>query len=421
MNVLQLKRRSTMTDQQALRTFNLVFTLFTALVLTLVFGQQASAQTESVLYNFALGSGVGGGPYTGLITDSAGNLYGAARSDTYYGAAYELIPSSGGVWTLRILHEFTSSDGVGPSTGFTMDTAGNLYAADLYGGNGYGAIFELKPISNGTWKVQVLYKFVNNGTDGHYPGATLTMDAAGNLYGTTQEGGLKNVGVVFELTPYAGGGGWKEKILYSLPYKQKLWNFSNYPLTLDSAGNLYGVTDIGGANDVGFVFKLTPRSKGPRNLTTLFSFNSTSSAPFVAFSGAAFDSAGNMDATTALGGTEGYGTVYQLSPSSDGTWTERDIVDFPSSCSPACKPESGIILDSAGNIFGTTPYAAGIAYEVSPNGDGTWTLTDLHNFGSGTDGADPGYGGLLDVSGKLYGTTRVGGTAGRGTVFEITP
>ena len=410
-----------MTDQQALRTFTLVFTLVTALALTVVFVQPANAQTESVLYNFALGSGVGGGPYTGLITDSAGNLYGAARSDTYYGAAYELIPSSGGGWTLRILHEFTSSDGVGPSTGFTMDTAGNLYAADLSGGNGYGAIFELKPISNGTWKVQVLYKFVNNGTDGHYPGATLTMDAAGNLYGTTQEGGLKNVGVVFELTPYAGGGGWKEKILYSLPYKQKLWNFSNYPLTLDSAGNLYGVTDIGGANDVGFVFKLTPTSKGPWNLTTLFSFNSTGSAPFVPFSGVVFDSAGNLYGTTALGGTEGYGTVYQLSPSSDGTWTERDIVDFPSSCSPACKPESGIIMDSAGNIFGTTPYSAGIAYEVSPNGDGTWTLTDLHNFGSGTDGADPGYGGLLDVSGKLYGTTRVGGTAGRGTVFEITP
>src|SRR5258708_6042160 len=94
-----------MSDQQALRTFTLVFTLVTALALTLVFVQPASAQTENVLYNFALGSGVGGGPYTGLITDSAGNLYGAARSDTYYGAAYELIPSSGGGWTLRILHE----------------------------------------------------------------------------------------------------------------------------------------------------------------------------------------------------------------------------------------------------------------------------------------------------------------------------
>jgi uncharacterized repeat protein (TIGR03803 family) len=409
-----------MREQQTLPMSTLVCTLFTALALTLVFAQPASGQTESVLYNFAIGSGVGGGPYTGLIADSAGNLYGAARSDTNNGAAYELIPSSGGGWTLRILHEFTSSDGVGPSTGFTMDTAGNLYAADLYGGNGYGAIFELKPISNGAWKVQVLYKFVNNGTDGHYPGATLTMDAAGNLYGTTQEGGLKNVGVVFKLTPYAGGGGWSEKILCSLPYKQKLWNNSNYPLTLDSAGNLYGVTDIGGAYGWGFVFKLTPTSKGPWTLTTLYSFNLTP-APYVPFSGVVFDSAGNLFGVTALGGTEGVGTVYELSPSSGGGWTERDIVDFPASCSPACKPESGIILDSAGNIFGTTPYSAGIAYEVSPNGDGTWTLTDLHNFGSGTDGADPGYGGLLDVSGKLYGTTVVGGTAGRGTVFEITP
>src|SRR5260370_18107364 len=169
MNLLQRERRSNMTEEQALRTFNLVFTLFTALALTLVFAQPASAQTESVIYsNFVTGSGVGGGPYTGLIADSAGNLYGGAGSNMYNGAAYELVPSSGGIWTLKILHEFTASDGVGASAGFTMDAAGNLYAPDLYGGNGYGAIFELKPISNGTWKVQVLYKLLSNGTDGQY-------------------------------------------------------------------------------------------------------------------------------------------------------------------------------------------------------------------------------------------------------------
>src|ERR1700730_16286618 len=215
MKFAQLKRRlPTMTDQQRLPTFTLVCTLLTARALTLVFAQPASAQTESVIYNnFVTGSGVGGGPYTSLIADSAGNLYGAAGSDMYYGAAYELIPSAGGVWTLKILHEFTNSDNVGVSAGFTMDAAGNLYAPSLSGGSaGYGAIFELKQISNGTWRSQILHSFANNGTDGIYPGATLTMDAAGNLYGTTQEGGLKNVGVVFELTPYAGGGGWNEKI-----------------------------------------------------------------------------------------------------------------------------------------------------------------------------------------------------------------
>jgi len=100
---------------------------FMVLALTLVFAQPASAQTESVLYSFVTGDGAQT-PYGSLITDSAGNLYGAAGSDTYDGVAYELIPSSGGVWTLKILHEFTSSDNVGPSAGFTMDTAGNLYA-----------------------------------------------------------------------------------------------------------------------------------------------------------------------------------------------------------------------------------------------------------------------------------------------------
>src|SRR5216684_3055975 len=276
------------------RILTLVLNLFAALALTVIFAQPASAQTETVIYsNFVTGSGVGGGPYTGLIADSAGNLYGAAGSDMWNGAAYELIPSSGGIWTLKILHEFTVSDGVGASAGFTMDAAGSLYAPDLYGGNGYGAIFELKPISNGTWKVQILYKFVNNGTDGHYPGATLTMDAAGNLYGTTQEGGLKNVGVVFKLTPYAGGGGWNETILSSLPYKQKLWSTTNYPLTMDSAGNLYGVTNIGGAYDGGYVFKLSPTSKGPWTLTTLYSFG-VYTGPAVPWSGVVFDSAGNL-------------------------------------------------------------------------------------------------------------------------------
>jgi uncharacterized repeat protein (TIGR03803 family) len=413
-----------MTEEQGLRRFASVFVLFTALAL---FAQPASAQTESVLYTFLNSSGVGGGPYTGLIADSAGNLYGAARNDTQTGVAYELIPSSGGGWTLKILHEFTTSDGGNPSTGFTMDTAGNLYGADLNGGNGYGAIFELKQISTGAWKVKILYKFVNNGTDGHYPGATLTMDAAGNLYGTTQEGGLKNVGVVFELTPYAGGRGWSEKVLYSLPYKQKHWSDLNFPVTLDSAGNLYGVTNTGGAYDGGYVFKLSPTSKGPWTLTTLYSFGLYPPGPAAPWSGVVFDSAGNLYGVTAGGGTGGVGTVYQLSPSSSsgGVWTERDIVEFPSSCSPTCKPESGITIDSAGNIFGTGiggAFSFGSAYEVSPNGDGTWTLTDLHDFGSGTDGAYPGSGVLLDLSGKLYGTTTEGGgTKGRGTVFEITP
>jgi uncharacterized repeat protein (TIGR03803 family) len=422
MKFAQLKRRfPTMKEQQTLPTFTLVCTLFTALALALVFAQPARAQTESVLYSFTVGSGAST-PVGSLTMDSAGNLYGVAGSNQE-GAAYELSPSAGGTYTLKILHEFTSlSDGI-PVAGLIMDSAGNLYGTCLFGGTSYyGTVYELKKISNGTWRKEVLHNFVNNGIDGNYPGATLTMDAAGNLYGTTQEGGLKNVGVVFKLTPYAGGG-WSETILYSLPYKQKLWNDLNFPVTLDSAGNLYGVSDQG--DNGPYVFKLSPTSKGPWTLTTLYTFG-VGSGPAAPWSGVVFDSAGNLYGVTAGGGTGGVGTVYELSPSSGGVWTERDIVDFPSSCSPACTPESGIIIDSAGNIFGTTPYSGaysfGNAYEVSPNGDGTWTLTDLHDFGSGTDGAYPGSGVLLDLSGKLYGTTTEGGgTKGRGTVFEITP
>lgn len=409
-----------MANQPALRMFTFVFTLL--IILAFVAAPPASAQTESVLYSFTTGDGAIT-PVGSLIMDSSGNLYGVSGSNNE-GAIYELSPSSGGVWTLKILHEFNSlSDGI-PTAGLIMDASGNLYGTCLFGGTSYyGTVYELKRISDGTWRKQVLHNFVNDGKDGNYPGATLIFDKTGNLYGTTQEGGLQNVGVVFELTPYAGGSGWNEKILYSLPYKQKLWNDLNFPLVLDSAGSLYGVSDQG--DNGPYVFKLSPTSKGPWTLTTLYTFGVNSGpAPSAPFAGVVFDSAGNLYGTTAGGGAEGSGTVYELSPSSEGGWTETTLVDFPSSCSPACVPEAGITVDSAGNIFGTAPCTGsyGCAYEVSPNGDGTWALTILYGFSGGTDGADPGSGALLDVSGNLYGTTiEGGGSKGRGTVYEITP
>ncbi len=406
----------------AQRNLTLGLNLFAALALLIMFAQPASAQSESVLYDFTTGDGAQT-PIGSLTMDSAGNLYGVAGSNQE-GAAYELSPSADGTYTLKILHEFTSlSDGT-PIAGLIMDGSGNLYGTCLFGGTSYyGTVYELKKISNGTWRKQVLHNFTGNGTDGAYPGATLTMDAAGNLYGTTQQGGLKNVGVVFKLTPYSGGSGWSESILFSLPYKQKLWNDLNFPLALDSAGNLYGVSDQG--DNGPYVFKLSPTTKGPWTLTTLYTFGEDPGpGPADPWSGVVFDSAGNLYGVTAGGGAEGYGTVYQLSPSPGGGWTERDIVDFPSSCSPACLPEANITVDAAGNVFGTAAATGsnGVAYEVSPNGNGTWTLTILHNFAGGADGAAPGSGAMLNVSGKLYGTTiEGGGSKGRGTVFEITP
>ena len=413
-----------MKERQGHPTFTFLFTLSLALALVVLFASPASAQTETVLYDFTTGDGAVY-PAGNLIMDSSGNLYGVSQSDTE-GAVYELIPSSGGTWTLKILYEFKDlSDGI-PADDLVMDSAGNLYGTCIYGGTSYyGTVYELKRISNGTWRKQVLHNFVNDGKDGNYPGAALIFDKAGNLYGTTQEGGLKNVGVVFELTPYAGGSGWNEKILYSFPYKQKLWNALNFPLVLDSAGSLYGVSDQG--DNGAYVFKLSPTSKGRWTLTTLYTFGASSGpAPSAPFAGVVFDSAGNLYGDTVLGGAEGSGTVYQLSPSADGTWTERNLFDFPSSCSPACGPHTGVTVDAAGNIFGTASASVtgteGAVYELSPDGNGTWNLSILHYFSGGDDGADPSVGPLLNVSGNLYGTTRAGGgTKGRGVVYEITP
>jgi uncharacterized repeat protein (TIGR03803 family) len=401
-----------------------VAVLALSLFITLAAVHPASAQTETVLYDFTTGDGAVY-PAGNLIMDSSGNLYGVSQSDTE-GSVFELIPSSGGMWTLKILYEFKDlNDGI-PAYDLVMDSAGNLYGTCLFGGTSYyGTVYELKHISNGTWRKQVLHNFVNDGIDGNYPGAALIFDKAGNLYGTTQEGGLKNVGVVFELSPYSGGTGWKEKILYSLPYKDIHYAVSNYPLSIDASGNLYGVTNIGGVNDAGYVFKLTPAKTGPWTFSTLYSFQAVLSGPPAdPDSGVVFDSAGNLYGATILGGAEGSGTVYQLSPSADGTWREHDLFDFPSSCSPACGPHIAVTVDAAGNIFGTASSSGsqGAVYELSPDGNGTWNLSILHDFNGGDDGADPSVGSLLDVSGNLYGTTRSGGgSKGRGVVYEIAP
>jgi hypothetical protein len=156
MNFAQLKRRlPTMRDQQTLPMFTLMCTLLTALALALVFAQPASAQTESVLFDFVTGDGAQG-PGGSLTMDSAGNLYGIAGSNQE-GAAYELSPSAGGTYTLKILHEFTSlSDGI-PAAGLIMDSAGNLYGTCFFGGTSYyGTVYELEKISNGTWRKKVL-------------------------------------------------------------------------------------------------------------------------------------------------------------------------------------------------------------------------------------------------------------------------
>ena len=216
---------------------------------------------------------------------------------------------------------------------------------------------------------KVLHSFNNNGTDGIVPDGGVIFDAAGNLYGTTWSGGAYDYwGTVYELTP-AAGGGWTEQVLHS---------FNN--------------VDTDGASPA---------------------------------AGPIFDTAGNLYSTTAGGGTYLKGTVFELTPTAGGGWTETVLHNFGNGTDGAT-PIAGLIFDAAGNLYSTTSGGGtsgnGTVFELSPNGSGGWTETVLHNFHyNGTDGVSPYAGLIFDAAGNLYGTTREGGTSSYGTVFEITP
>ena len=233
--------------------------------------------TERVLYDFTGGSD-GATPFGGRpVFDAAGNLYGTAFGGGSTicsggcGLVYEIVPSTGGGWTQKVLYSFTGgpSDGASPWAGVIFDQSGNLYGTtELGGAYSYGTIFELMPSGSG-WTVKILYNFQNQ-QDGGKPYAGLVLDPSGNLYGATTTGGTGNGGTVFELTP--SGSGWTFQTVYSFTGSSgKLANGPTASLVFDNGGNLYGATAGDGAYGFGAVFKLT-QSGGTWTYTSLYDF-----------------------------------------------------------------------------------------------------------------------------------------------------
>ena len=275
----------------------------------------------------------------------------------------------------------------------------------------------------------MLHSF-GNGTDGQNPYAGLVLDGAGNLYGTTVNGGIHDGGTAFEMTPREGGG-WTETVLRSFgggtdgsaPYAG---------LIFDAAGNFYGTTSSGGIHGLGTVFEMTPRDGGGWTETVLHSFgNAATQDGSTPGAGLIFDTAGNLYGTTYDGGIHGHGTVFEMAPREGGGWTETVLHSFGNvATQDGSAPDAGLIFDTAGNIYGTTElggiYGLGTAFELSPRQGAGWTETVLHSFGNGTDGQNPYAALIFDAAGNLYGTTYQGGIhpcngSGCGTVFEITP
>ena len=331
-----------------------------------------------------------------------------------------LVPAAGAQSKFKTLHTFKGAkDGHGAFGGLIFDAAGNLYGTTIYGGtHNAGTVFKLTPTSTGGWSESVLYSFkCAEGCNPQFE--SLIFDGAGNLYGTTQRGGTYGYGVVFELTPTSTG--WAETVLYSFTGGSDGGN-PYAGLIFDAAGNLYGTT-WSGSNGDGLVYQLTPNSDGSWMESVLYSFTRGSDGAN-SDAGLIFDSAGNLYGVTWGGGTYGYGTVFKLAHNPNGSWTESVLYQFKGDKDGA-SPRARLIFDSAGNLYGTTGNAYtsgyGIAFELVPNADGTWTKHTLHQFTGGKDGANPDGGLVFDSSGNLYGTTPFGGVDGYGVVYKLAP
>ena len=382
--------------------------------------------TETVLHSFDLGSGDGYAPYGGVIFDGAGNLYGTTLEGGTQdrGNVFELSPDGGGGWTETVLHSFRLNgfDGILPQAGLFSDAAGNLFGTTANGGSyNVGTMFEMSHNGNGGW-IEKVYSFDYNGTDGAGPEAGLISDAAGNFYGTTSAGGNSAAGTVFEMSPN-GSGGWTEKLLYS--FGEGLDGIGpQAALVSDANGNLYGTTSAGGFYRAGTAFELSPNGSGGWTERVLHTFGEAADGS-VSLAGLIFDGAGNLYGTTSSGGVNFYGTAFELSPNGGGGWTETVLYSFGAGTDGAVPP-AGLIRDGAGNLYGTTysggTYNLGTVFELTPNGSGGWVETVLYSFNNnGLDGTNPYSGLIFDSAGNLYGTTFYGGTHNTGIVFELTP
>ena len=381
--------------------------------LFLILSQIVSAQKYSVLYTFQ-GESTGSTPVSGLVEDSAGNLYGTTEIGgntsvfaSGLGTVYKLTASG----TETVLYNFSGgADGAYPFASVVRDSSGNLFGTTMGGGAGQcGTVFKLNPAGKET----VLHSF-DCMSQGAKPVSSLIMDPDGNLYGTTEVSGQSNPsGVVFKLDTSGN-----ETVLHTFTGKAD----GGTPvanLIRDSAGNLYGTTENGGSNGFGVVFKLDANA----NETVLHNFAQGTDgawplAPLIE------DAAGNLYGTTVYGDANTYGVVFKINTS--GQMISYDVF---SQTSRGASPEAPVVRDAEGNLYGTTSkggtYNLGVVFKVDVFGN----ETVLYNFTGKSDGSRPLAGLLFDSAGNLYGTTSQGGNLackqgggwGCGVVFKLTP
>jgi len=364
---------------------------------------QDAALSYKVLYNFSGGADGGNPVYGPLVQDNAGNLYGTTSNGGSSSCGVVFKLTKSGAEV--VLYSFAcGSDGASPSAGVIL-SGNTLYGTTVSGGSGNGVVFAVD-IKSGA--ETVLYTFTG-GADGSQPLTGLVQDKAGNLYGVTWVGGSSGDGVVYKVVPNTK----KETVLHSFAGSDGSNPFGK--LTLDTTGKvLYGSTDFGGSAGWGVVYSLTLKSKAYSVLYT-FTGGSDGAAPNGYLS---IGKGGILYGTTAEGGVgSGYGVVFQFLPK---TGKETVLYAFTGGADGKY-PVGGVVLNEAGHLFSTTDtgggYGDGTIFEVDPKKK---TETVLHSF-DGTGGSIPYDGLYQDSKGNFYGTAFRGGSSGAGVVFKLTP
>jgi uncharacterized repeat protein (TIGR03803 family) len=395
-----------------------------ALVVIVALSAGASSNSiAKVMHSFNGGSG-GGDPASRLTFDGSGDIYGTTvvGGTSGCGTVYELPIGRTERRTETVLFNFSCGvDGKNPYGGVIFDDAGNLYGTTVAGGSGgacsgdgCGTVFQLSKTSE-----TVLHNFTG-GSDGFGPGSGLVFDAVGNLFGTTPDGGADSQGVVFEVS--MRGGHWRERVIHTFTGGADGGVGSLGSLRVDAAGDLFGVTEVGGAHSAGTVYEMMPGQHGGWGFRTLYPFKGQPDAAFP-YGGVILDSKGDLFGTTYYGGTTGNGTVFELRAEPDRRWSESVVYDFRGG-NDGSNPTSTPAFDPSGDIVGTTSMGGnaicncGTVFKIEST---TRQEHVIHRFGSSGDGAFPYYGLLLDGSGTMYATTALGGDFNQGAAVELQP
>jgi len=393
-----------------------------------VLGTPAGAQSFSVLHYFTGGSD-GANPYSGVTVGGSGLLYGTTSGGGVYGSGTVFKLSQRNMnWTFSPLYEFTGgADGGSPLAG-VVGLDGFLYGTTAGGGDGQqdGTVFELRPPARVCetalcyWNETVLHSFTGN-PDGSKPSfGNMTFDQAGNIYGTTADGGsgiAPGCGIAWELTP--SGGGWMERLLFD--FNRGSAGCSPYAgVILDSAGHVYGTTLLQGGGTGGTTYQLVCLDGNCGYVILANGSHGTGSNPYGTL---IMDQSGILYCTASDYFSGGGGTVYKVMRSGIG-WTAALVYAFSS-----CQSGAGVTLGPDGNLYGVCTeggaHNQGWVFEMPPSCNQTCTPNDLHDFDS-NDGAVPFGPVVFDVDGNLYGTALQGGStgsrcfdAGCGVVWEL--